>query len=191
MLHSNDAPLQPEQGRIVRDTIQEGTTGWGTHEAVHHGEFSVAKKAEKKRVISARAAPARAAPARTAPRKAGRSAPVVTTQAPQEDVASMIESVVGCKWSIRVLSLIRNGVRRPGAMTRAVEGLSTKVLGERLDKFLRFGVLERVQYPEIPPRVEYRFTAFGERFVSLIDAVRILQDEVDTLAKAAPARSQD
>lgn len=124
-----------------------------------------------------------AALGRPAPRRVGSGTPIVTSSVPAVEVAAMIESVVGCKWSIRVLSLVRNGVHRPGAMTRAVAGLTTKVLSERLDKFLRFGVLERVQYPEIPPRVEYRFTPFGERFVSLIDAVRSLQDEIDAPAQ--------
>lgn len=170
---------------MILRTFQEGTTRWGTHEVVQHGGFSVAKRAEKKQHNVNRVSLGR-----SAPRKIGSSAPLVTSLAPTADVASMIESVVGCKWSIRVLSLVRDGVCRPGAMTRAIKGLSTKVLGERLDKFLRFGVLERVQYPEIPPRVEYRFTSFGERFVSIVDAVRALQNEVDTNAATSMSRDR-
>ena len=44
----------------------------------------------------------------------------------------MVENIVGCKWSLTVLSLVRAGVHRPGAMEHAVEGLSAKVLNERL-----------------------------------------------------------
>ena len=50
---------------------------------------------------------------------------------------------------------IRGGVTRPGQLVRTAEGLTTKVLNERLSKLVRYGVLEKISYPEIPPRVEY------------------------------------
>ena len=91
----------------------------------------------------------------------------------------MVEDVVGCKWSLAVLGAVRGGVRRPGAMEHAIEGLSKKVLNERLRKLVRFGVLEKRIYPEVPPRVEYRLTRFGERFATLMDGVDALQRELD------------
>lgn len=91
----------------------------------------------------------------------------------------MVEDVIGCKWSLTVLSLIRRGVNRPGAMTHAVEGLSSKVLNERLRKLLRYGILQKTSYPEIPPRVEYALTAFGERFVDVLDRIAALDDELE------------
>ncbi|MCZ7563890.1 MAG: winged helix-turn-helix transcriptional regulator [Burkholderiales bacterium] len=53
----------------------------------------------------------------------------------------MVEDIVGCKWSLTVLGLVRDGVVRPGAMEHAVPGLSAKVLNERLRKLVRFGIL--------------------------------------------------
>lgn len=94
-------------------------------------------------------------------------------------VAAMLESVLGCKWSVHVLAQIRAGVRRPGELTRTHPGLTAKVLNERLAKLLRFGVLDRVVHPESPPRVEYRFTDFGRRFLGLLDEVERLQHELD------------
>jgi DNA-binding HxlR family transcriptional regulator len=96
-------------------------------------------------------------------------------------VAGMVESIVGCKWSLTVLGLIRAGVVRPGAMEHAVPGLTTKVLNERLHKLVRFGIVERTAYAEVPPRVEYTLTAFGRRFLRLLDDVEQLQHEVDAL----------
>lgn len=89
----------------------------------------------------------------------------------------MVEDVVGCKWSLAVLGLVRQGVRRPGAMEHAIPGLSKKVLNERLRKLVRFGVLEREAYPEVPPRVEYRLTTFGKRFNSVIAHIAALEEE--------------
>lgn len=93
--------------------------------------------------------------------------------------AVMLEYIVGCKWSIRILTLIRQGVDRPGAITRSIDGLTTKVQGDCLNKMVGFGILERVAYGEIPPRVEYKLTILGKRFVSILDAVSELQHEIN------------
>ena len=87
----------------------------------------------------------------------------------------MVEDIVGCKWSLTVLGLVRRGVNRPGAMEHAVRGLSAKVLNERLRKLQRFDILEKQSYPETPPRVEYRLTDFGRRFLSILDSIEELE----------------
>lgn len=87
----------------------------------------------------------------------------------------MVEDIVGCKWSLLVLKLIRDGVNRPGAMRKSIAGLSTKVLNERLRKLMRFGIVERSVFPEIPPRVEYRLTEYGRKFSALLEGVDTLQ----------------
>jgi len=94
--------------------------------------------------------------------------------------AAMLEYIVGCKWSIRILTLIRQGVDRPGAITRSINGLTTKVQNDCLSKMVGFGILERVAYPEVPPRVEYKLTIFGQQFATILDAVAELQRELDT-----------
>jgi DNA-binding HxlR family transcriptional regulator len=86
----------------------------------------------------------------------------------------MVESIVGCKWSLSVLALVRDGVARPGAMLRSMDGLTGKVLNERLRKLSRFGIVEREVFAEVPPRVEYRLTAFGRRFAAVLDQIEKL-----------------
>jgi DNA-binding HxlR family transcriptional regulator len=87
----------------------------------------------------------------------------------------MVENVVGCKWSLTVIDLVRRGINRPGEMEHAVPGLSAKVLNERLRKLLRFGIVEKCSYPETPPRVEYSLTDFGVRFAKVLDAIHALE----------------
>jgi DNA-binding HxlR family transcriptional regulator len=94
-------------------------------------------------------------------------------------VSRMVEDIVGCKWSLAVLGMVRGGVCRPGAMEHAIDGLSKKVLNERLAKLVRFGILDKHAYAEMPPRVEYRLTAFGDRFCGLLDGIDALQREID------------
>jgi len=94
-------------------------------------------------------------------------------------VARMVEDIVGCKWSLAVLGAVRSGVCRPGAMEHAIAGLSKKVLNERLSKLVRFGILDKQAYAELPPRVEYRFTPFGDKFLGVLDGIDALQREID------------
>jgi DNA-binding HxlR family transcriptional regulator len=89
----------------------------------------------------------------------------------------MVESIIGCKWSLHVLAQIRAGVNRPGVLARSAPGLTTKVLNERLDKMLRFGIIERHAYAEVPPRVEYSLSRFGDRFAEILDAVERLKHD--------------
>lgn len=90
-------------------------------------------------------------------------------------VKRMVEDVVGCKWSLSVIGLVREGICRPGEMCRAVDGLTTKVLNERLNKLVRYGILEKQTYPEIPPRVEYNLTPFGDEFQAILNAIHALE----------------
>lgn len=93
-------------------------------------------------------------------------------------VGQMMESVVGCKWSLSVIDLIRNGVNRPGKMEHAIEGLSAKVLNERLRKLVHFGIVEKRVFAETPPRVEYYLTGFGGRFAEILDSIHALQKTI-------------
>src|SRR5215471_5524730 len=94
-------------------------------------------------------------------------------------VPMLLEEVIGCRWTISVLGAVAKGIRRPGALERHIQGISTKVLSDRLRQFSRAGIFERVQFPEVPPRVEYHLTPFGKKFLKLLRAVDRLQDELN------------
>lgn len=92
----------------------------------------------------------------------------------------LLEEVIGCRWTISVLGAVAKGVRRPGALERHIEGISAKVLADRLRHFTRAGIFVRVQFPEIPPRVEYQLTDYGKKFMRLLKEVEKLQTELNT-----------
>lgn len=89
----------------------------------------------------------------------------------------MVETIFGCKWSLTVYQLLANGINRPGKMVRSVEGLTTKVLNECLRKNMEFGIIERIAYNDVPPRVEYMVTPFGTKFIRILDEIEKLQSE--------------
>lgn len=90
----------------------------------------------------------------------------------------MVETIYGCKWSLTVYQLLAHDINRPGEMVRNVEGLSTKVLNECLRKNVQFGILNRVSFNEVPPRVEYKVTPFGDKFIRILDQLEVLQNEI-------------
>lgn len=91
----------------------------------------------------------------------------------------MVETIYGCKWSLTVYQLLANGIQRPGEMVRSVEGLSTKVLNQCLKKNIEFGILDKIIYNELPPRVEYQVTEFGQKYLHILDELEKLQQEID------------
>lgn len=91
----------------------------------------------------------------------------------------MVETVVGCKWSLTVVDLIQRGIRRPGAMERTVEGLTAKVLNDCLRLLVSYAVLEKRSYPEVPPRVEYYFTPFGRKFAETFKFLDALEKRLN------------
>ncbi len=66
-------------------------------------------------------------------------------------------------------------------MVHSVEGLSTKVLNECLKRNVEFGILDKQMFNELPPRVEYQVTPFGEKFLLILDQLESLQNEIDEM----------
>jgi DNA-binding HxlR family transcriptional regulator len=79
-----------------------------------------------------------------------------------------ILELIGSKWSMLVLCTLRDGAVRTGALRREVGGISQKMLTQTLRDLERHGLIERISYDEIPPRVEYRLTRLGRSLSDLI-----------------------
>jgi DNA-binding HxlR family transcriptional regulator len=67
------------------------------------------------------------------------------------------------RWGILVLSRLSADAVRFGTLRRAVGGISEKMLAQTLGVLEEQGLVERHDWHESPPRVEYRLTASGLR----------------------------
>lgn len=92
-----------------------------------------------------------------------------------------LEDVIGCKWSVSVLLAVGQGINRPGALERHIDGISTKVLSERLRKLGAYGLLEKHSFAEVPPRTEYSLTPLGARLVEIIGQIQQLDPRLSTV----------
>lgn len=88
-----------------------------------------------------------------------------------------LEQVVGCKWSVSVLMAVEAGTDRPGALERAITGISTKILAERLRKLTDYGLLDKKKFNETPPRTVYSLTSKGRRLVRILEQLQELDDK--------------
>lgn len=70
-------------------------------------------------------------------------------------------AILGGKWKPLILFHLANGTRRYGDLKRAVNGVSAKMLIQQLKELQADGVIQRVDYQTIPPKVEYSLTKFG------------------------------
>jgi DNA-binding HxlR family transcriptional regulator len=85
-------------------------------------------------------------------------------------VAQTLE-VVGEWWTLLVVRDAFLGVRRFEEFQRRL-GVSRNVLAERLEKLVRYGILDPVRYQDHPPRHEYRLTDKGRDLYPVIVSLR-------------------
>ncbi len=81
--------------------------------------------------------------------------------------------ILGGRWKMNILfQLFAQAPLRFSELERAIPGVSQKMLASRLRELERDGILRRVVYPEIPPRVDYRLTDAGEALRPLLKGMR-------------------
>src|SRR5262249_18175294 len=87
--------------------------------------------------------------------------------------------LIGSKWSmlllcllsvsrIRILCELYESKTRTGQLKRKVQGISQKMLTQTLREMQQSGIVKRISYPEVPPRVEYELTELGYSLAELV-----------------------
>ncbi|GHO80117.1 transcriptional regulator [Ktedonobacter sp. SOSP1-85] len=79
--------------------------------------------------------------------------------------------LLGKRWTGLILATLLHGPKRFGEITMAVEGLSDRMLSDRMRELEGEGIVERVVYPDIPVRVEYHLTDKGHNLEPVIEAI--------------------
>ncbi|TMC97808.1 MAG: helix-turn-helix transcriptional regulator [Chloroflexi bacterium] len=85
--------------------------------------------------------------------------------------------LLGKRWTGLLLYTLLEGPKRFCELTSTVEGLSDRVLSDRLRELELEGVVERVVYPQIPVRVEYKLTEKGRGLEPVVLAIRRWADK--------------
>ena len=85
---------------------------------------------------------------------------------------SKLQAVIGGKWKILILWYVAHyKVQRFGELKRRLAGITQSTLTKQLRELEADGFLIRHDFKEIPPRVEYSLTEFGQSFVPVLEAM--------------------
>lgn len=85
------------------------------------------------------------------------------------------------RWKLVILfQLFGSNVRRFSELERAIPGVSQKMLIQQLRQLELDGVVARIVHPQVPPKVEYHLTEWGQSLCPVLDKLL-------TWAEAAPA----
>jgi DNA-binding HxlR family transcriptional regulator len=76
------------------------------------------------------------------------------------------------RWQLSVIYAALSGAMRFSEFAEAVDGISPRMLAERLRDLEAAGLLERRVLPTSPPAVEYRLTERGRRLGPIVEAMR-------------------
>lgn len=89
--------------------------------------------------------------------------------------AADVETVfkrLGGRWKLLILFHLFGGqVQRYSDLERLMPGISPKMLAQQLRQLEHDGIVARQVYPEVPPKVEYRLTEWGQALCPALDAL--------------------
>ena len=97
-----------------------------------------------------------------------------TEQAIQKCVTiSTVQKILGGKWKIEILYYIgRQNVHRFGELRRHIGDITESSLTKQLRELEADGFINRHDFKEVPPRVEYTLTELGKSFMSVLDVIK-------------------
>ena len=81
----------------------------------------------------------------------------------------VIVDVIGGKWKMLILWNLKDGTRRFNELRRLIPGSTQKMLTAQLRELERDRIVLRKVYPQVPPKVEYSLTKYGETLKSFIE----------------------
>ncbi|RDW19435.1 transcriptional regulator [Oceanobacillus arenosus] len=76
------------------------------------------------------------------------------------------------KWKpIILLHLLQEGTKRFNELKRSMPGITQKMLTKQLRELEDEDIINRVVYPQVPPKVEYSITEYGKSLEPILEAM--------------------
>jgi len=79
---------------------------------------------------------------------------------------------IGNKWKPIIINVINTRTIRFGQLDSIIPHITRKVLTEQLKELEEDGLLERLAYKEIQPRVEYKLSEKGLAFLPILESIK-------------------
>ena len=99
-----------------------------------------------------------------------------------EEVLKLLEG----RWKLIILFHLFDGkVQRYSDFEKLIPGISQKMLAQQLRQLEADGIVARKVYPQVPPKVEYRLTEWGQSLCPALDAILKWAEQRDSLVNPA------
>jgi DNA-binding HxlR family transcriptional regulator len=95
----------------------------------------------------------------------------VTPDMAASGVEAAFEMLEGRWKTVIIFHLFDRSVLRFSELERAIPGVSQKMLIQQLRELERDGIVQRTVYPQVPPKVEYRLTDWGQAMCPALDTL--------------------
>ncbi len=76
------------------------------------------------------------------------------------------------KWAILIMHHVSNGPIRFNELLRKMPKMTHATLSKQLKQLEDEGLIERKEYAQIPPKVEYSLTDIGKKFDIVLDSIQ-------------------
>jgi len=94
-----------------------------------------------------------------------------TPSSAASDVEAALKHLEG-RWKLVILFHLFGGkVLRYSDLERLIPNITQKMLGQQLRQMEADGIVVRKAYPQVPPKVEYSLTEWGESLCPALDAI--------------------
>lgn len=75
------------------------------------------------------------------------------------------------KWTILIMHYLSEGPLRFNQLLRMLPDMTHATLSKQLKQMEQSGMVIRKEYPQVPPRVEYRLSDIGMEFMPVLDSL--------------------
>lgn len=82
------------------------------------------------------------------------------------------QSLISGKWAVLILHYLEDGPIRFNELQRLMPKMTHATLSVQLKTLVDNGLVKRVQYETIPPKVEYSLTEIGSKFHPVLEALQ-------------------
>ncbi|ADM38859.1 winged helix-turn-helix transcriptional regulator [Bacillus spizizenii ATCC 6633 = JCM 2499] len=77
--------------------------------------------------------------------------------------------VIGGKWKCVILCHLTHGKKRTSELKRLMPNITQKMLTQQLRELEADGVINRIVYNQVPPKVEYELSEYGRSLEGILD----------------------
>lgn len=79
--------------------------------------------------------------------------------------------VIGGKWKTVILCHLTHGKKRTSELRRLMPNITQKMLTQQLRELEADGVINRIVYNQVPPKVEYELSEYGSSLEGILSSL--------------------